>query len=51
MVEQALRAVGIKPVRIDGSVPLAERERALEQLRSDDEVKVILISVSCGGVG
>ncbi|RYP56346.1 hypothetical protein DL769_009930 [Monosporascus sp. CRB-8-3] len=51
MVQQALDTVGIQSVRIDGNVLPARRQEALEQLRNDIEVKVILITVSCGGVG
>ena len=51
MVEQALKHENIRNVRIDGNVSQLGRERALEQLRNDENVKVILMTVSCGGVG
>ncbi|RYP57436.1 hypothetical protein DL770_010676 [Monosporascus sp. CRB-9-2] len=51
MVQRGLDRVQIRYVRVDGTVDPARRQRALEQLQSVDDVKVILLTISCGGVG
>lgn len=51
MVQRALEGCGIGFVRIDGKVAIKKREQAMQQLRNDAHVRVILITVSCGACG
>lgn len=38
-------------VRIDGKVPLKNRTAALRKFQADDSIRVILLSITCGGAG
>lgn len=51
LVEPFLREEGHKFVRYDGSLKPEERERALDRIRSDPSVRLILISFKAGNVG
>ncbi|KAI0976554.1 hypothetical protein F4678DRAFT_413738 [Xylaria arbuscula] len=51
LAQRSLAAAGIRCVRIDGSDSLLSRERAIQEFREDEGIKVILVSISCGGVG
>jgi len=51
MIQKALDAKGIRYVRIDGSLSPSKRDANLKLFREDDAVKVILMTISCGGVG
>ena len=51
MVESALRYAEIEYVRIDGKVPTSSRTQLLEKYRNDSNVRVMLITTSCGAVG
>lgn len=51
MAQRSLAAAGIRCVRIDGSDSLLSRERTIQEFREDEGIKVILVSISCGGVG
>ncbi|KAH8160523.1 hypothetical protein CIB48_g7728 [Xylaria polymorpha] len=51
MAQKALTAAGIRCVRIDGSLSLMNREKVLQEFNEDEEIKVILVTISCGGVG
>ncbi|KAM4067309.1 DNA repair protein RAD5A [Hirsutella rhossiliensis] len=51
MVQCALEEAGIWCVQFDGSVPPSARITAMEQFRADDNIKVMLVTVSSGGVG
>ena len=51
MVKRALDEAGIPSIQIDGSVPPKTREKHLAQFRTDENIKVLLITVSIGGVG
>jgi SNF2 family DNA or RNA helicase len=51
MVEQGLSAEKIGSVRIDGSVTTKNRVHAIEQLRNDHNIRVILLTISCGACG
>ncbi|KAJ3578996.1 hypothetical protein NPX13_g1566 [Xylaria arbuscula] len=48
---KALTTAGICCLRIDGSDSLLSRERTIQEFRENGEIKVILVSISCGGVG
>ncbi|RYP70415.1 hypothetical protein DL771_005456 [Monosporascus sp. 5C6A] len=51
MVQRDLDRAQIRYVRVDGTVDPARRQRALEQFQSADDISVILLTISCGGVG
>ncbi|KAI3318737.1 hypothetical protein HD806DRAFT_548879 [Xylariaceae sp. AK1471] len=51
VAQKALTATGIHCVRIDGSVPLLNRELKIQEFKKDERIKVILVTISCGGVG
>ncbi|KAI1366205.1 hypothetical protein F5Y08DRAFT_302014 [Xylaria arbuscula] len=50
-VQKALTTARICCLRIDGSDSLLSRERTIQEFRENGEIKVILVSISCGGVG
>ncbi|KAF2636834.1 putative SWI/SNF-related matrix-associated actin-dependent regulator of chromatin subfamily A member 3-like 3, partial [Massarina eburnea CBS 473.64] len=41
----------VRFVRIDGKVAAKKREEAIKQLHNDPDIRVILITISCGAVG
>lgn len=49
-LERSLKGAGIGCVRIDGSIPIADREAAIEEFATDPEVR-ILLSSEVGGEG
>ncbi|KAJ8114606.1 hypothetical protein OPT61_g3554 [Boeremia exigua] len=51
MVERGLSAERIGFVRIDGSVAAKNRVVAVEQLRSNPNISVILLTIACGACG
>lgn len=51
MVQRGLDSAKIRHVRIDGTVNAPARQRTLDQFQSMDDIKVILMTISCGGVG
>ncbi|RYC58778.1 hypothetical protein CHU98_g7434 [Xylaria longipes] len=51
MAQKALTTAGIRCVRIDGSISLINREKVLQEFNEDEGIKVILVTISCGGVG
>ncbi|TPX07805.1 uncharacterized protein E0L32_010492 [Thyridium curvatum] len=51
MIELGLNRASIKCLRFDGKVPQKERQAVIDQFRSDPEVKVLLLTLSCGAVG
>ncbi|KAH7100850.1 P-loop containing nucleoside triphosphate hydrolase protein [Auriculariales sp. MPI-PUGE-AT-0066] len=51
VLEQRLRARNAVFTRFDGSMNEADRQRALETIRSDPKTHAILISLKAGGVG
>lgn len=51
MVQQALDRAQIRYLRIDGTLALSSRDIVLERFKNDGSVNVILMTVSCGGVG
>ena len=42
---------GIRYTRIDGTMPLSRRNEALGAFKNEDTVRVILVSITCGGAG
>ena len=51
MVERGLFTENIGFVRIDGSVATKSREQAIDKLRHDSGIQVILLTISCGACG
>ncbi|KAK3324554.1 SNF2 family N-terminal domain-containing protein [Cercophora scortea] len=46
-----LEQEGIQCVRFDGTVPQKERQGVVEQFRKDPNIRVMLLTLSCGAVG
>ncbi|TVY84850.1 DNA repair protein RAD5A, partial [Lachnellula suecica] len=51
LVESLLRQASISYTRIDGRYSGAKREEAIQMFQTDDTIKVILVSITCGGAG
>jgi SNF2 family DNA or RNA helicase len=51
VIQRGLDCAQIRYVRVDGTLSPARRQTALQQLQSTDEIKVILLAISCGVVG
>lgn len=51
LVQLMLDEYGIKYTRIDGKTSLPKRAEALRLLQKNDSIRVILVSITCGGVG
>ncbi|GJC79280.1 DNA repair protein RAD5A [Colletotrichum liriopes] len=51
LIQMALDNVGIKYVRLDGSMTRVARTQAMDNFREDNSVHVILVSITAGGLG
>lgn len=51
LIEMALKSVNIKFVRLDGTMLRPARTAAMDLFREDDSVRVILVSITAGGLG
>ncbi|KAL6058508.1 SWI/SNF-related matrix-associated actin-dependent regulator of chromatin subfamily A member 3-like 1 [Balamuthia mandrillaris] len=51
LVEIPMKALGIKFVRLDGSMSQNQREASIRFFRSDPDIKVFLVSMKAGGLG
>jgi SNF2 family DNA or RNA helicase len=51
LVERMLDIYAIAYTRIDGKTPLPKRLRAMEDFQKNDLLRVILVSIMCGGAG
>ncbi|KAJ4489981.1 SNF2 family DNA-dependent ATPase [Lentinula aciculospora] len=51
LLEPFLAEAGVKFVRYDGSMKPLEREQSLDAIKTDDSIKVILISFKAGSTG
>ncbi|KAF4635250.1 hypothetical protein G7Y89_g2850 [Cudoniella acicularis] len=51
LVQLMMNYKGITYTRIDGKTSLAKRSEALLAFQRDDSVRVILVSITCGGAG
>lgn len=51
LIGPALKSHGIKCVMYDGKMSLAQKDKALEQLRNDTDTTVLLCSLKSGAVG
>ena len=50
-VQQMLKEGGIVHTRIGGKTSLAKRAEAMRLFQTDDAIRVILVSITCGGAG
>ena len=50
-IEEALRADGAEPLRVDGSTPQQQRRAAIDAFQNSETPRVFLISLKAGGVG
>lgn len=51
ILEKLLGMLGVKLVRMDGSMSTAERQDVIDKFESDENVKVFLLSTKAGGFG
>jgi SNF2 family DNA or RNA helicase len=51
LVQQLLDEKEITHIRIDGKTPLTKRSEFMRLFQLDDKVRVILVSITCGGAG
>jgi SWI/SNF-related matrix-associated actin-dependent regulator of chromatin subfamily A3 len=51
LIEILLKDVGIQFTRIDGKLSGDSRDMAIQKLETDENIKVILVSITCGGTG
>jgi SWI/SNF-related matrix-associated actin-dependent regulator of chromatin subfamily A3 len=51
LTQQILKDEGIAYTRIDGKTSLAKRSDAMNSFQTDDYIRVILVSITCGGAG
>lgn len=51
VVEAGLSQAGIPALRFDGKVPQKERQSVVDRFRHDPNVRVLLLTLSCGAVG
>ena len=50
-IQHSLEAAGILYSRLDGSIPATKRSKAIRDFKENPHIQVILVSISCGGVG
>lgn len=50
-LEGDLKKANIKPLRIDGSTPLAKRREIIEQFQNSDRPQILALTLKTGGVG
>jgi SNF2 family DNA or RNA helicase len=51
IIEVGLAQVDIRNVRFDGKVPQTRRQMVLDQFKYDPNIRVMLLTLSCGAVG
>jgi SNF2 family DNA or RNA helicase len=51
LVESGLNQANIRSVRFDGKVPQAQRQSVLTQFKTDPNIRIMLLTLSCGAVG
>ncbi|KIW21375.1 hypothetical protein PV08_01955 [Exophiala spinifera] len=51
LIESLLKKTLISYVRIDGSLSGTRREEAIQKFQTEDSVRIILVSITCGGTG
>ncbi len=51
LAQAILENFGMLYTRVDGKMPLAKRTDALQSFQTDPSLRVILVSITCGGAG
>jgi SWI/SNF-related matrix-associated actin-dependent regulator of chromatin subfamily A3 len=51
ILQQQLRSKSVRCVRLDGTSSATSRAKVLRVFRGDSGIKVLLATISCGGVG
>ena len=51
ILQHILTKVGIRFVRLDGSMPTMDRQKVIDEFEKNDEVRVFLLSTRAGGFG
>lgn len=51
LVQVGLDKNAIRSIRFDGRVPQSERGDIVNQFRTDPQIRVMLLTLSCGAVG
>lgn len=51
LVSEYLKTKNIPHVRFQGDMSRDERDRAVRKFKNKDDVRVMLMSLKCGGVG
>jgi SNF2 family DNA or RNA helicase len=51
IVETGLNRASISNIRFDGKVPQKERQSVVDKFRTDRNIRVMLLTLSCGAVG
>jgi DNA repair protein RAD5 len=51
LIERAFKDQHIQFLRIDGSVPVPQREKVLKNFSENQQVEVLLMSIGSGSVG
>ena len=51
LIESLLKSTTISYVRIDGNLSGSRREQAIQKFQTDNFVRIILVSITCGGTG
>lgn len=51
IIEAGLDQASLRSVRFDGKVPQKERQSVVDQFQKDPNIRVMLLTLSCGAVG
>ncbi|KAL6404091.1 hypothetical protein AUP68_13471 [Ilyonectria robusta] len=51
LIEAGLEQASLPSVRFDGKVPQKERQNVVERFKTDPNVRIMLLTLSCGAVG
>ncbi|KAH6867419.1 SNF2 family N-terminal domain-containing protein [Thelonectria olida] len=51
IVEAGLNQAGVTSIRFDGKVPQKERQVVVNRFRTDPDVRIMLLTLSCGAAG
>ena len=51
VVATALDHINVSYIRIDGTIPVKQRQQALESFREESHLRVLLLSLGCGSTG
>lgn len=51
LVADAMDAIGMKYTRVDGKMPIKQRQEALDSMTRDVQTRVLLMSLRCGSNG